>query len=131
MKRALLLAIALVAVSAAAEGQTLVLWSEGVNCAGTLPVASNPIAIGGVKQWNSQIWSTAGSVCTIQLQYRSSASAPWVPAKTFADPTAAGTCSYDTVSGSCHFINPRSFEARFVITAGSSGIVWVNVERFF
>lgn len=67
----------------------------------------------------AQIWSTAGSTATVEIQCRTSTVAPWYPCYTVSNPDATGY--YPTL--------PRSYQyrAHLVWTAGT---VYVNFERY-
>lgn len=82
--------------------------------------ASSTVDTFSFRYVNTQIWSAAGSVATVDIECRSSESAPWFPCYTTSNPSAAG--KYVTL--------PRAYQYRANVSAWTSGSVSVTFERY-
>lgn len=82
--------------------------------------ATNAYPIATCDTVRVQIWSTAGSVATVTIDVRSSATAPWYTVATVINPSATGE----------YWAIPRSIDVRVNVSAWTSGTILANVEGY-
>jgi predicted secreted protein len=67
-----------------------------------------------------QIWSSAGSVASVNVDVRSSSTAPWFTVATIANPSATGE----------YWSIPRAIDIRVNVTGYVSGTISANLEGY-
>ena len=71
----------------------------------------------GVYAVDVQVWSSAGSVATINIECRSYATAPWYPCQTINNPDATGV----------YYSAPLAYAYRLNVTAWTSGNIFGTI----
>ena len=82
--------------------------------------ASATVNTAGYGVLRGQVWSAAGSVATVTIDARSSASSPWYTVVTVTNPGVSGE----------YWSLPKAFQYRINVSAYTSGTISTTLERY-